>query len=256
MNIVAKMQQIGSIARTSEHPVPLLLDLMRLKRTGYLAECKGLKFELSAGCFEWFTLFENVIREDYFDPAIEIRAGDVVIDIGANFGSFSVLASRKVGPAGRVIAFEPDPRVFERLVRNVAINKLGNVTVNNEAVAAAEGVMQLYVHDRSAFTTLAPDVDGRISADARTVRVRTRTLASVIDGLDAEIGLLKIDCEGSEYGILDALDARTASRIRQITMEVHEIEGRQMSEVPARLRALGFHVTARLPMVTAVRAVR
>ena len=253
MDYKAKIEQITSIARASERPIPLLLDLMRMKQSDYVAECLGLRFELNAGRFEWFTLLENVIREDYFRDGISLREGDLVIDIGANFGSFTALASRKVGTSGKVVAIEPNPDVFARLQRNVTINRLTNVETRNEAVSGRDGASDLHMHRRNAFTTLVASVDRRDNTDTRSVRVKTSSLPSIVASLGGEVALLKIDCEGAEYEILDSLDEATASCIRQITMEAHHIPDRRMSDIPPRLRELGFQVNENFPMVTAFR---
>lgn len=254
MDYRAKIDQISAIAKSSTTPLPLLLDLMRLKQSSYVADCRGLRFELLGGCFEWFTLLENVIREDYFCHGVDARAGDTIIDIGANFGSFTALASRKAGPSGRVIAFEPNPEIFARLQRNVVMNGLANVDAFNAAVCGSDGETELHLHRRNAFTTIVSNVDQRHNDETQSVRVRTLSLPSIIAELRSDVGLLKIDCEGAEYDILDNLDVATASRIRQITMEAHEIEGRQMSDLPRRLRDLGFRVVETFPMLTAFRA--
>ncbi|MEG9502544.1 MAG: hypothetical protein MIN69_11905 [Methylorubrum extorquens] len=95
MNISAKLEQMRCIFRASRPPIPLVHDLLHVKRSDYRVECKGLQFDLEAGCHEWNTLYENVIREDYFAQSIAVNEGDTVIDIGANFGSFTMVAARK-----------------------------------------------------------------------------------------------------------------------------------------------------------------
>ena len=85
--------------------------MLRLKSTDYVAECKGIKFQLEARSFEWFTVLENVIREDYFTDGVQLTEGATVVDIGANFGSFCILAAKKVGPTGKVFAYEPSSSV-------------------------------------------------------------------------------------------------------------------------------------------------
>jgi FkbM family methyltransferase len=68
------------------------------------------------------------------------RPGDVFVDVGANAGHYALLASRFVGSRGIVIAFEPSPVIRERLARNVALNRLSNVTIRPEALSRERGV--------------------------------------------------------------------------------------------------------------------
>lgn len=253
MRVFQKAEQVASFMRTSRNPLPLVLDMFRLKSKDYAAECQGLTFELNAGAFEWFTVLENVIREDYFSDGITLSKGDTVIDIGANFGSFCVVAAQRVGAEGRVVAFEPNPAIFERLVRNIKNNGLSHITAHNEAVSGTEGEIELFVHQRSAFSTVVGSVDRRSNTHARSVMIRCRAIASILESLPGGIDLLKIDCEGSEYDIIASLSAADAARIRQISMEVHTVEGRDEAEIGARLRELGFVVNEALPKLTALR---
>src|SRR5690349_15847530 len=66
-----------------------------------------------------------------------IRLGSLVVDGGANMGGFSLLASRRAGPSGRVFAFEPDPRNFARLAAR--LRRYANVEPVAKAISAASG---------------------------------------------------------------------------------------------------------------------
>src|SRR5690242_8873726 len=68
-----------------------------------------------------------------------LRSGDSFFDVGANVGFYSLLASRLVGSAGRVVAFEPLPRNVQALKEHLRINRVRNVTVWEAAVSEAEG---------------------------------------------------------------------------------------------------------------------
>src|SRR5262249_38224168 len=63
-----------------------------------------------------------------------LQPGNIMVDVGANIGYFSLLASHAVGPCGKVFAFEPLPRTREQLARNLRINRAENVVVFEEAV--------------------------------------------------------------------------------------------------------------------------
>ena len=255
MNITEKAKQASAFISTSSKPIPLLLDMLRLKSSDYLAECKGVKFELRAGSFEWFTVLENVIREDYFTDGVHLMEGATVVDIGANFGSFSILASKKVGPTGRVMAFEPSLSVFGRLVRNIELNNATNIQAFSEESANKDGYLDLKgTSNRSAFSTPVNTVDERSNESATNVQVRTKSINTLISELNCNIDLLKIDCEGFEYSILKSFDPQLAKRVRQISMEVHKIDGHDEAEIGSLLRNLGFRVQEALPKLTAIRS--
>jgi FkbM family methyltransferase len=72
-------------------------------------------------------------------------AGMTVLDVGAHNGFYTLLASKKVGPSGRVIAFEPSPRERQRLLSNLWINRCSNVIVEPVALAEEDSVATLFV---------------------------------------------------------------------------------------------------------------
>lgn len=121
-----------------------------------------------------------------------LRPGDVFLDIGANVGSYTVLASGVCG--ARTIAFEPDPASAARLARNVAVNAL-EPRVDIRRVALGESCGE------AAFT-LGRDTMNRLADtnDARTQRVALATLDSQLGAVAP--ALMKIDVEGFETQLL------------------------------------------------------
>src|SRR6185312_8497302 len=84
-----------------------------------------------------------------------LRPGDVFVDIGANGGIYTVIAAKKVGASGRVLAFEPGPRNLELLKRNLALNGLTNVTIVPKAVSNTAGAAALAISRDGAMNSLA-----------------------------------------------------------------------------------------------------
>ena len=72
-----------------------------------------------------------------------LRPGDVFVDVGANIGLFTLIAAERVGPGGKVLAFEPTAKTFGRLVDNVQLNKLSNVECFKLALSDSQGHLQL-----------------------------------------------------------------------------------------------------------------
>lgn len=77
----------------------------------------------------------------------EVSAGDVVVDIGAHIGYYTLMLARIVGPCGKVYAFEPDPENFTLLQRNVKENGYRNVVLLQKAVSDRNGSATLYLSD-------------------------------------------------------------------------------------------------------------
>jgi FkbM family methyltransferase len=118
----------------------------------------------------------------------------LVIDVGANIGSYAILAA-SCAPAGRVVAFEPDPAARGRLLENLQLNGLTNVTVRSEAVAQRVG--------EAAFSQGMDTVNRILAEDeripGRTVQVTTLDTEFALSG---HLQLCKLDTEGHEPAIL------------------------------------------------------
>jgi FkbM family methyltransferase len=222
----------------------VLCDSLHLRKSPYVATNNdGQVLRLLPGRGEWFTFYENLVRQDYLRGLRALCEGDRVVDIGANIGAFTVLAASKVGPSGRVFAFEPDPTTCERLRENVRLNRLENVVVENCAVGAAAGEATFYRHAKNAYSSLMDGVDGRVHEHVESFPVPVVGIRDVVARAGPAIELLKVDCEGSEYDLIDALDAGAAGPIQQIGMEVHPVEGRSAEALAARIESWGMRVT-------------
>jgi FkbM family methyltransferase len=128
----------------------------------------------------------------------QIGPGDVVVDVGAHIGYYTLLFARRVGPQGRVFAFEPDPANFDLLQRNVERNGYTNVTLVRRAVAAQSGKLRLYLcEDNKGDHRTYDSHDGRLSLEIDAV-----SLDDYFAGSRDPISLIKMDIQGAEEGAL------------------------------------------------------
>jgi FkbM family methyltransferase len=123
-----------------------------------------------------------------------IRSGDVVYDIGANVGFYTLLSCVLTGDRGHVFAFEPLPGNVRYLREHLAINHIPNCTVIEAAVAGQDG--------EARFAPAVSRSEGRLSATGEIV-VRTIALDSAIaSGEIKPPAVMKIDIEGAEVECL------------------------------------------------------
>ena len=124
-----------------------------------------------------------------------VRPGQVVLDIGANIGYYTLLFAKLVGPTGRVVAFEPDPESFSLLQRNIAENHYGNVTAFRVAVSNVNADLTLF---RDRFNNL----DHRLTSSGRDCTALIVEAVRLDDFLpsrvDRPIDPIKMDIQGSE----------------------------------------------------------
>lgn len=130
-----------------------------------------------------------------------LQAGDVYVDVGANIGYYSLLAAKKVGSSGKVIAYEPNPKNFALLQANIALNHLPNVQVFPLALYDKDEQGQLYLSaDNYGDHRVYAASESRHSHDITLVHgdEHLSTLTSRMD-------FLKIDTQGAEFFVVNGL---------------------------------------------------
>lgn len=153
----------------------------------------GIAFELqSTGEYEGRTM--ALCKES-------LQPGMTFVDVGAHVGLYTLQAARKVGPTGRVFAFEPDPGNFAYLKKNVEENGYKNVTLVNKAVTDATGILKLY---QSSFNT----GDHRtyvVSKTRKSIDIETVSLDDFFRDLPGKVDVVKMDIEGAEEKALQGM---------------------------------------------------
>jgi FkbM family methyltransferase len=186
------------------------------------------------------------IMRDWAEPELHylhllVGSGDVFVDIGANIGVYSLIASTLVEPDGSVIAIEPGTDSVRRLRHNVELNNNASIRIVNKALADEDGVTQLYHtgDGPSAFSLVAVDQ----SSDSEEVEVTT------LDHLVRELNLdrldcLKIDVEGFEplvlRGAVESIRRFHPKIIFEINSTGAHRSGRPVSEAWELLKDEGY----------------
>ncbi len=139
--------------------------------------------------------------------ARQVRPGMTVIDVGANFGYYTLLLGALVGSTGRVYAIEPNPAVVEKLRRSVALNGLAmRTTILEAAAGAAEGEANLYVpYGEPKNSTIVANGAGIVPASGTIHKVPQLKLDQLA-ATTARVDLVKIDAEGAERDILAGME--------------------------------------------------
>lgn len=176
----------------------------------------------------------------------------VVIDVGGFIGDFSLYAVKRLN-ARRVIVCEPSPRNWALLLKNIA---------NNGYEDRIEPVNKAVTDGGNAMMNIdAPDewqcmVSAYCPSEQRLSAVPGISLSQLLrDHAVESVDLLKIDCEGGEYAILETTPTDVLSRIRNIVFEYHDIDGgwARLESVNQRLRREGYTLHMRRGLVSASR---
>jgi FkbM family methyltransferase len=160
----------------------------------------------------------SLYRYGVVDPVLRsllplVQPGDVVVDGGANVGVFALALAQRVGPSGRVVAFEPAQGTRALLEANVALNGCSWLDVRAEALSDAAGTAELRDEAPGSGTATMYGHAGEA-----TVTVETTTLDAAVG--DLPVDWVKLDVEGAEAKVLrGAVGVLSRSRPR-IVMEV------------------------------------
>ncbi|MEF3112476.1 FkbM family methyltransferase [Streptomyces chrestomyceticus] len=180
-----------------------------------------------------------------------LRPGDVFVDVGANIGYYSLLASRLVGEKGTVVALEASPDFHRVLRKQVAINGCGNVRAVNAAISDREEMLTFIL--ASSHNMGANSIVPYAGEAESTFEVAAQPLSDVLSADElARARVIKIDVEGAEGSVvrglvplLDQLRSDAELAIEVTPQRMLEL-GESAEELLGALRAHGFHMY-RLP---------
>jgi FkbM family methyltransferase len=151
----------------------------------------------------------------YFSP----KEGDVVIDVGAAFGIYTMIASKKVGPKGKVVAIEPQPEIFKLLNCNIKLNKLFNVVPLNYATYSTATKLKLYSNYSVISERPGKNNPGFLEVSGNTLDYLISQVEEV-----KKINWIKIDVEGAEFEVLKgATGILSKSTDISLLIEIHNI---------------------------------
>jgi FkbM family methyltransferase len=166
----------------------------------------------------WADMYGIFLQEAYTPSYLPIEKNDIVVDIGANIGVFTVYAASKT--QSLVYAVEPFFDNFTALEQNIRANRLKNVIPLRFAVSNTSGT-ELLVHEEESQHHQLKKV--ATSSRAKYVEVPSITLQDLMDNHQIQqIDFLKLDCEGAEGLILTSTSGRYLRNIRKIAMEFHD----------------------------------
>ena len=164
-----------------------------------------------------FTLTEVIYDKVYNPPFFDIQPNDIVLDIGANKGYFSLYAARTVN--AQVYCFEPVPNLFDIIKENIQINNTTNIFPQNVAVSNKSGKTDFFLAEKD---NVAHSLFNALPS-MKKIEVETVTLEDFCKKHALKkINFLKMDCEGSEYDILLGATKEFLSSIEKISMEYHD----------------------------------
>jgi FkbM family methyltransferase len=169
-----------------------------------------------------------------------LRDDFVFLDIGANIGGYALSVAAQAGPGARILAIEPQPEVYERLVYNIRQNPFATVKALDCAVADRDGEITLFVHHANRGESSIRIVSSDAAAGAR-VTVPAKSLARIVqeEGY-ARIDAVKLDVEGAEDVILEPYFRDMPEALWPKTILIEEAPQRWSVDLIGLLKARGY----------------
>ena len=186
----------------------------------------------------------------YFDLAerelLQSRLGadSVFIDIGANVGGYSLFAAASAGPRARILAIEPQPEIFERLVYNIEQNPFATIKAIACAVADRDGEITLFVDAQNRGETSMRLINS--DAIGERIRVPAKSLLNIIGQEGYErIDAMKLDVEGAEDLILEPFFSSAADHLWPRLLFIEFAPERWSIDLGALLAGYGYRQVLR-----------
>jgi FkbM family methyltransferase len=207
-------------------------------------EHKRLPFLTEDNQLAMLTGSYDIILQEFLRK--HLRAGDTVIDGGANVGYISAVAASNVGPSGEVHGFEPLQECFARLQVLASLNPQFHFFFNNAALGEEDGVLPLFCPEGDARN--ATLVSGKNHPDARQVPVKRLDdyIAANVRSPE-KIRIIKLDVQGFEYLVLRGLErffsGTTLRPIIACDMKPWEMRniGYTLDDFDKYMKSFGYH---------------
>ncbi|HJU60360.1 MAG TPA: FkbM family methyltransferase [Nitrososphaeraceae archaeon] len=206
-----------------------------------MIECEVPKYGYKSYCRTDNSFNDLVIMTKHEDDLLQLfcpTKEDIVVDIGAYLGRYTLTSSNLVGESGRVVAIEGDPSHYEILKKNLKLNKVSNVTAINCMVGSKD--MHLIIGSEGNYLTVSSkndmhtnyqensyrefDETGRAQIDNTIVHLNTLDNLLIKEHGISEVNWMKIDVEGAELEVLkSAHNILSNSKRIKLLIEIHDV---------------------------------
>jgi FkbM family methyltransferase len=186
-----------------------------IKKENVILETRNdIKIKIRTNSTDIMQLGTVWLVEDYEVSGFNINNEDIVIDIGAHIGLFSLFVSQYC-KNGKIFSYEPIEKNFRILKENIELNKIKNVIYFNSAVSNQSNKLKIFIDsDDSAHSIFESDRD--------FIEVNSTTIKSIFDeNKIKKCNLLKLDCEGAEYQIIESIPKEYFLKIDKMIIEYH-----------------------------------
>ena len=200
----------------------------------------NFKVKIRADQTDFYVLTNVWLLEEYDNKKIQIKKDDVIIDIGAHIGLFTIYVSQFCNDC-RIYCYEPIKENYDLLVDNIKLNNIKNTTIYQKDVTDKSSIVRIFLNQDNAAHSIF--TESNKYEDIESISLKDIFDSNKIQKCD----LLKLDCEGSEYIILNSLPDFYFQRIKKIVMEYHMADKKPelLENLIKKLRELDYKVDIR-----------
>jgi FkbM family methyltransferase len=214
-------------------PVNDNLSVKSLDRKGYLKKLAKVEQNYGHRLAICGLLGEHFYQRSYA-RIMDVEKGDVVVDVGFNFGLFSLGALTR--GASEIHAFEPNKNILSK-IRPIYPDRDGKVTINECAVSDSYKMMTLYEDIGTVGSSVSKKPHDTISSyNVQCINLYEYIKANIRKPID----FLKVDCEGEEYRIFDSIPDVYFSTIKKVIVEFHNNTGPEVRSLIDKFERTGF----------------
>ena len=176
-----------------------------------------------------------------------VKPGDVVLDIGANIGYYTVIMSKIVGKTGKVLAFEPTKHFFDVLQSTVEINNLTNVQLYDFGISDNNSESEISIGEHSATIHWLKDSERNGGIPISVEQIILKRLDDIISSMNIDkLDFIKIDVDGHEPAFLDGawetLNKYKPTILMEIDHQHYRKAGYLAWDFYNNLREKGYHI--------------
>lgn len=189
---------------------------------GYPRRIGNMNFRFDVSLRRWNFDGEEEVRDAIIR---EVHAGDLAVDVGANFGMHTMILAQQVGEEGSVIAFEPIPANLRLLRRNVYLNDFNKRTAIVESAISNLPVptLKMEMDSDSLEPSAAISIVGNHKQTGQSLEVANQSLDAALKSYTPSKGcFIKIDVEGAELSVLRSATETLARLKPTLLIEVHD----------------------------------
>lgn len=208
-------------------------EVILTTKTNRLVKIRTNSTDLMAFTHVW-------LIQEYSVPNFEINRNDIVIDIGAHIGLFSIYASQFC-TGGKIFCYEPIKENYDLLTQNIKLNNLQNVYPHNAAVSKSIEEITIYLNNDEAGHSM-------FFATENYRKAKSTTLKNIFDDNKIDrCNFLKLDCEGAEYEIIDTTPTKYFDKIDKMIIEYHmaDTKPQLLENLKNKLSSLSYSLSSK-----------